>query len=210
VLCLDTDALLWWQAEHRKLTKTARRAIEKSQSVVVSAITWWEVATLLAQQRIAFDRPLTRWLLDMEEEDRIADKAPSRSRISQVPQDHRCQVADGLDIHLIVDNYATHKTVAVKRWLIRNHRFHVHFTPTSSSRLNLVERWFGLRTERQIRRGAHRSTVQLQNAIEQYIAHTNSNPKPFVWTKTADQILQSVARYCERIEIREATSGSGH
>ena len=120
------------------------------------------------------------------------------------------QVAEGLDIHLIVDNYATHKTAAVKRWLIRNHRFHVHFTPTSSSWLNLVERWFGLLSERQIRRGTHRSTTQLQRAIEQYITHTNNDPKPFVWTKTADQILQSVARYCERIEIKEATSGSGH
>lgn len=120
------------------------------------------------------------------------------------------QVPTHLDIHLIVDNYATHKTAAVKRWFVRHPRFHAHFTPTSSSWLNLVERWFGLLTERQIRRGTHRSTTQLQAAIEHYIALTNSDPKPFVWTKTADQILQSVAAYCERIAINKGTSGSGH
>ena len=120
------------------------------------------------------------------------------------------RVPAALEVHLIVDNYATHKTASIKRWLLRHPRFHVHFTPTSASWLNLVERWFGLLTERQIRRGVHRSTAELQRAIEEYIAATNASPKPFVWTKTADEILRSVASYCERIGIGNRTSGSAH
>jgi transposase len=120
------------------------------------------------------------------------------------------QVPAHLDVHLIVDNYATHKTANIKRWLLRHPRFHVHFTPTSASWLNLVERWFGLLTERQIRRGTHRSTTQLQAAIERYIDITNASAKPFVWTKTADQIFESVAAYCENIAVKRRTSGSGH
>ena len=109
-----------------------------------------------------------------------------------------------LDVHLVLDNLSTHKTPAIKRWLLKHPRFHLHFTPTSASWLNLVERWFGLLTERQLRRGTHRSTRQLEDAIRSYIAHTNDNPKPFVWTKTADDILDSLKRYCQRI------SDSGH
>ena len=109
-----------------------------------------------------------------------------------------------LEVHLVMDNYGTHKTPTVKRWLARNPRFHVHFTPTSASRLNQVERWFATLTERQIRRGTHRSTVELESAIRDYLAINNRDPKPFVWTKTADQILESIKRFCMR------TSNSGH
>jgi transposase len=112
-------------------------------------------------------------------------------------------VGSDLDVHLILDNYGTHKTVPVRRWLAKRPRFHVHFTPTSASWLNLVERFFAALTEKQIRRGAHRSVRELETAIEQYLAITNQSPKPFVWTKSADEILASVARFCSR------TSGSG-
>jgi len=109
-----------------------------------------------------------------------------------------------LDVHLILDNYGTHKTALIRRWLLKRPRFHVHFTPTSASWLNLVERWFALLTEKQLRRGVHRSTQALRAAIRAYIAHTNDHSKPFVWTKTADEILANVARFCYRI------SDSGH
>ena len=109
-----------------------------------------------------------------------------------------------LAVHLILDNYGTHKTPMIHRWLARHPRFHLHFTPTSSSWLNLVERWFALLTDKQIKRGAHRSTRSLETAILAYIALSNTAPKPFVWTKTADEILASVARFCHRI------SGTGH
>lgn len=113
-------------------------------------------------------------------------------------------VPSDLDVHLIVDNYGTHKTALIRRWLAKRSRFHVHFTPTSASWINLVERWFAALTDKQIRRGAHRSVRELESAIKQYLAVTNQYPKPFIWTKTADEILASVARFCAR------TSGSGH
>ncbi len=113
-------------------------------------------------------------------------------------------VPDPLDVHLIVDNASTHKTPRIHRWLARHPRFHVHFTPTGSSWINLVERWFAALTEKQLRRGVHRSTRELEAAIRRYIELTNARPKPFVWTKTADEILASVARFCHRI------SNSGH
>ncbi len=109
-----------------------------------------------------------------------------------------------LEVHLILDNSSTHKTPAIHRWLTRHPRFHLHFTPTSSSWINLVERWFAALTEKQLRRGVHRSTRELEAAIRRYIEITNGHPKPFVWTKTADEILESVARFCHRI------SNSGH
>jgi transposase len=109
-----------------------------------------------------------------------------------------------LDVHLILDNYGTHKTQLIRRWLAKRPRFHLHFTPTSASWLNLVERWFAELTEKQIRRGVHRSTLQLESAIRHFIEHHNQNPKPFIWTKSADQILDSVARFCKR------TLDSGH
>lgn len=114
------------------------------------------------------------------------------------------QVPAHLKVHLILDNYGTHKTALIHRWLAKRPRFHLHFTPTSGSWLNLVERWFAMLTEQQIKRGVHRSTHALEKAIKQYILLTNQNPKPFVWTKTADEILASVARFCQR------TSGTGH
>jgi transposase len=113
-------------------------------------------------------------------------------------------VPGDLELHLILDNYGTHKTPAIKRWLLRHPRYHLHFTPTGGSWLNLVERWFALLTERQLRRGVHRSTRELEDAIRTYLEHHNRHPKPFIWTKTADQILDSVARFCQRI------SNSGH
>jgi len=114
------------------------------------------------------------------------------------------EVPRTLDVHLILDNYGTHKTPLIHRWMLRHPRFHLHFTPTGASWLNLVERWFAELTQKQIRRGTHRSTRQLIAAIENYLTHTNYSPKPFVWTKTADEILETVARFCERI------SDSGH
>ena len=109
-----------------------------------------------------------------------------------------------LSVHLVMDNYGTHKTPSVKGWLARHPRFHVHFTPTSSSWLNLVERWFALLSGPQIKRGTHRSTIELERAIRQYLKIYNTDPKPFVWHKSADEILASLARFCKRI------SDSGH
>jgi transposase len=109
-----------------------------------------------------------------------------------------------LDVHLILDNYGTHKTKLIRDWLAKRPRFHVHFTPTSASWLNLVERWFALLTERQLRRGVHRSTKELKAAIDDFIQHHNRDPKPFIWHNTADQILDSVAKFCKR------TLDSGH
>jgi transposase len=108
------------------------------------------------------------------------------------------RVPAALDVHLILDNYGTHKTPRVRRWLARHPRFHVHFTPTSASWLNLVERWFALLSEKQIKRGAHRSVRALEATIHDYLAVTNEAPRPFVWMKTADEILASVARFCQR------------
>jgi transposase len=100
-----------------------------------------------------------------------------------------------LELHLVLDNFGTHKTARVKRWLQKRPRYHLHFTPTHGSWLNQVERWFGLLTQRQIKRGSHSSVRELQNAISEFITDHNRNPKPFVWTKTADQILGSIARF---------------
>ena len=136
--------------------------------------------------------------------------------IGEVHRRHRAQdfrkfldtiernVPSELDVHLVLDNLSTHKTPAIKRWFARHPRFHLHFTPTSASWINLVERWFGLLTERQLRRGTHRSTRQLECAIKEFLDVHNTDPKPFMWTKTADEILDSLARFCRR------TSDSGH
>lgn len=111
---------------------------------------------------------------------------------------------EGVTIHLILDNYATHKTPKVKRWLARHPRFAVHFTPTSGSWLNQVERFFAEITEKQIRRGSFRSVKALEKAIGNYLAEHNKEPKPFRWTATADAILKKVADVCKRI------NDSGH
>jgi transposase len=108
-------------------------------------------------------------------------------------------VPKGLDLHLVLDNYATHKTPATRQWLLRHPRFHLHFTPTSSSWMNLVERWFAELTNRKLRRSAHRSVTDLETDIRKWINEWNKNPKPFVWTKTADEILETLAAYCQRI-----------
>ncbi len=114
------------------------------------------------------------------------------------------QVPAELDVHLILDNVSTHKTPAIRNWLAAHPRFHLHFTPTSSSWLNLVERWFSELTTKNLRRGTHRSVRELNADIRAWIATWNDNPRPYVWTKTADQILDSIARYCTRI------NDSGH
>lgn len=113
-------------------------------------------------------------------------------------------VPPDLDVHLVLDNYATHKTPRVHRWLAKRPRYQLHFTPTSASWLNLVERWFAALTEKQLRRGVFRSTRELEDAIMRYLEATNQQPKPFIWTKTADQLFATIARFCER------TSDSGH
>jgi transposase len=104
-----------------------------------------------------------------------------------------------LDLHLVLDNYATHKTPAIHQWLLRHPRFHLHFTPTSSSWMNLVERWFAELTNRKLRRSAHRSVTELETDIRKWINEWNKAPKPFIWTKTADEILETLAAYCQRI-----------
>jgi transposase len=104
-----------------------------------------------------------------------------------------------LDVHLICDNLSTHKAPAVKKWLLAHSRFHLHFTPTGSSWLNLVERWFAEITTKLIRRGVHRSVKDLSHDITTWAQQWNDNPKPYVWTKTADDILDSIAAYCSRI-----------
>ena len=109
------------------------------------------------------------------------------------------QVPAGLDVHLVLDNVSTHKTPAIKRWLAAHPRFHLHFTPTSSSWLNLVERWFSELTTKNLRRGTHRTVRELNADIRAWISTWNENPRPYIWTKTADQILESIARYCTRI-----------
>lgn len=113
------------------------------------------------------------------------------------------QVPAELDVHLICDNYATHKTPAVKKWLLAHPRFQLHFTPTGSSWLNLVERWFAELTTKQIRRGVHTSVQALEHDIRDWIATWNSDPKPYVWTKTADEILERLAGYLNRIPDSE-------
>ena len=104
-----------------------------------------------------------------------------------------------LDLHLILDNYATHKTPDVKRWLLRHPRFQLHFTPTKSSWLNLVESFFSLLSRRRLKRGVHRSTLALEKDIRTFLDGHNEDPTPYVWTKSADQILQSLERYCADI-----------
>ena len=140
----------------------------------------------------------------------------SRSVIAQHYRRHRHQeflrflklidgaVPDGLELHLVCDNYATHKTPEVRKWLLRHPRFHLHFTPTSSSWMNLVERWFAELTNRKLRRSAHRSVTELEADIRRWINAWNKDPKPFVWAKTADEILDTLAAYCQRI------NDSGH
>ena len=114
------------------------------------------------------------------------------------------EVPAELEVHLVLDNYGTHKTPLIHRWLLRHPRFQLHFTPTYSSWINQVERWFALLTEKQLRRGTHRSTRALEDAIRLYLALHNEASTPFVWVKTADEILANIGRFCLR------TSEAGH
>jgi transposase len=114
------------------------------------------------------------------------------------------EVPEDLEVHLVLDNSSTHKTPQIKDWLIAHPRFVLHFTPTSSSWLNLVERWFAELTNKKLRRSAHKSVRALNTDIRAWIETWNENPRPYVWTKTADQILESIANYCNR------TNNSGH
>jgi transposase len=122
----------------------------------------------------------------------------------QVPQLAGPGEPDGephvLEIHVITDNYATHKTPAVQEWLAKHPRFHIHFTPTSSSWLNQVERWFGLLTEKLLRRGVHKSVKQLEQDILAWVDTWNEDPRPFIWTKSAQEILESLGRLLQRIK----------
>lgn len=126
------------------------------------------------------------------------------------------QVPPELDVHIVMDNYGTHKTALIKNWLLKRPRFHVHFTPTYGSWLNLVERWFAELTNKQLRRGVHRSVRALEAAIRDFVDAHHESPKPFVWTKTADEILASIARFAQRTadaqaaELISRTTGSGH
>jgi transposase len=108
------------------------------------------------------------------------------------------QVPAELEVHLIADNYGAHKTAMIRKWFAKRPRFHVHFTPTYGSWINLVERWFAELTNKRLRRGVFRSVKELESAIREYISVHNKDPKPFVWTRTADQILDSIARYAQR------------
>jgi transposase len=126
------------------------------------------------------------------------------------------QVPAELEVHLILDNYGTHKTPLLRNWFAKRSRFHLHFTPTYGSWINLVERWFAELSNKRIRRGAFRSVRELEAAIREYIDVHNENPKPFVWVKTADQILASIARFAQRAcppqssELTSRITGTGH
>jgi transposase len=145
----------------------------------------------------ALDVASGRVIADMTERHRAVEFRKFLNLINRnVPED--------LDVHLVVDNVSTHKTPEIKKWLLRHPRFHLHFTPTYSSWMNLVERWFAELTNKWLRRGTHRSTKGLESAITNWIDQWNDEPKPFVWHKSADEILDTLATYCARI------SDSGH
>ena len=117
------------------------------------------------------------------------------------------RMPEGQDVHLVMDNYATHKTPRVKAWLARRPHWHVHFTPTSASWLNQVERWFAELTRKQIQRGVHRSVAELEADIAAFIDAHNENPKPYKWVKSADEILASVKRFCQKTLAGTSDSG---
>ena len=110
------------------------------------------------------------------------------------------RVPDDLDVHIVMDNYATHKTTSIRAWLARRPRYHVHFTPTSASWINQVERWFAELTRKQLQRGVHTSVAQLEADIAAFVEANNADPKPYRWTKSADEILASVKRFCHRVD----------
>jgi transposase len=151
------------------------------------------ITTLFA----AFDTATGEVISSLHRRHRATEFRKFLTKIDQTVPEH-------LQIHLICDNYGTHKTPATKAWLERHPRFHMHFTPTGSSWINQVERWFGFLADQMIRRGAHKSVQALEADIRSWVAAWNENPKPFIWTKTAQEILESLARLCQRI------SGAGH
>jgi transposase len=129
----------------------------------------------------------------------VIGKCYSRHRAAEFRKfldEIEANVPDGLDVHLVMDNYATHKTALIRNWLVKRPRWHVHLTPTSASWLNQVERFFALITERKIRRAVHRSVATLRADIMSFLEHHNADPKPFRWTKSADDILASIERFC--------------
>jgi transposase len=149
--------------------------------------------------------------------------------ISQLHRSHRAAqfkkflatidktVPEGLAIHVVCDNYGTHKTPAIKAWLARHPRIHLHFTPTGSSWMNQVQRWFGFLTDQMIRRGVHKSVRALEKEIREWIRMWNEDPNPFVWKKTAEEILDSLARYLQRVsgettqnQLMQRISDAGH
>jgi transposase len=146
------------------------------------------ITTLFA----AFDTATGEVISSLHRRHRAAEFRKFLAKIDQTVPDH-------LEIHLICDNYGTHKTPAIKTWLERHPRFHMHFTPTGSSWINQVERWFGFLADQMIRRGAHKSVQALEADIRSWVAAWNDNPRPFIWTKTAQEILDSLARLCQRI-----------
>jgi len=116
-------------------------------------------------------------------------------------------MSDGPDVHLVMDNYATHKTPRIKAWLARRPHWHVQFTPTSASWINQVERWFAKPTRKQLQRGFYKSTAELEADIATFIAAHNESPKPYKWVKSADDILASVKRFCQKATNRTSDSG---
>jgi transposase len=125
-------------------------------------------------------------------------------------------VPPDLEVHIILDNYGTHKTPLIRAWFAKRPRYHLHFTPTYGSWLNLVERWFAELTTKQIRRGAHRNVSELERAIREFLDTHNAHPRPFTWTKSADQILASIARFAQRtadaqaVQLMSRTTVTGH
>jgi transposase len=126
------------------------------------------------------------------------------------------EVPKDLDVHVVLDNYGTHKSPLIRAWMKKHPRFHFHFTPTSGSWINQVERWFAELTRRQLQRGVHRSTIALENAIRLHIEANNKSPRPFVWLKSADQILDSIRRFCthtldaHKPKLLKRISATGH
>ncbi len=137
-------------------------------------------------------------------------------RIPGVSHDARSTSPRALDVHVIMDNYGTHKTASIRRWFARHPRFHPHFTPTYASWLNLVERWFAALETQQLRRGVHSSVRSLEAAIRAFIDASNTAGQPYVWTKTADDILASISRFAQRTsavheqQVMLRTTGTGH
>ena len=131
---------------------------------------------------------------------------PPRDRVRKFLDEIEANLPPDLDVQLVLDNSATHKTKLIRDWLAKRARYHVHFTPTSASWINQVERWFALLTEKQIRRGVHQSVAELERDIRLFIERTNAEPKPFSWVKSADEILASVKRFC----LRTASTDQDH